>query len=110
MKSLHSISEYVWVEAIKSVPLTESQIELLSSNDPSKKEERKQLISSLSKPYKEATNEDALLANSIYENNKPSLSPENVYSFISMDLYINENKTSGILNCRIDGEHIQIRI
>lgn len=47
--------------------------------------------------------------NSLYSTIKPSLEESDTYSFIAMDVTQEGSSFWGILNCRVNGEHIQVR-
>lgn len=105
MKHLQSTTEGTWIE-IKQVKLTDEQKTLLMSRDKKDVEDKKTLVAEL-KTLREvaAKAADVKLAKAKYNEVKPTLEAEDVYHFISIDI----NDNSGILNCRINGEHKQIR-
>lgn len=47
--------------------------------------------------------------NDFYLSKKPQLEQNNTYEFIGMDITEENESFRGILNSRIDGNHIQIR-
>jgi hypothetical protein len=109
MKNLQLLEEGTWIE-LNQVEFTEAQIALLMSTNEEDKDSQKELkdeIESLSKSV--AQEEDAALAQAKYEEVKPALKETDVYQLISFDTIINEGTLSGILNCRVNGEHKQIR-
>jgi len=58
----------------------------------------------------ELTENDIRLANEAYTQNKPTLTSDDSYKLISADVLIDDDSAvSGIINCRINGEHEQIR-
>jgi len=58
----------------------------------------------------ELTENDIRLANDAYAQNKPTLTSDDSYKLISADVLIDDDSAvSGIINCRINGEHEQIR-
>lgn len=105
MKHLQSITEGTWIE-VKQVELTDEQKTLLMSRDKKDNESKKTLVAEL-KTLREAKAKaaDVKLAKAKYKEVKPTLEAEDVYQLISIDM----NDNSGILNCRINGEHKQIR-
>lgn len=109
MKKLQSTTERTWIE-LKEIELTEEQKVLLKSREESDAESIKNLIAEI-KSLREipAQENDVLLANAKYDLVKPKLKEGDVYELISMDLIINEDKSSGILNCRVNNKHKQIR-
>lgn len=58
----------------------------------------------------ELTENEIGLANEAYTQNKPQLTSDDSYQLISTDLSIDDDSViSGIINCRINGEHQQVR-
>jgi len=58
----------------------------------------------------ELTENDIRLANDAYAQNKPTLTSDDSYKLISADVLIDDDSAvSGIINCRINGEHEQVR-
>lgn len=102
MKTLHSKIEGTWVE-LKRVQLTEEQKDLLKSKD--------QKTIDYVKSQREVSAEfsDSEKAQSKYNEVKPVLGNDDTYEFIAIDLEIDEDLVSGILNFRLNGEHKQIR-
>lgn len=110
MKTLQSTIEGTWNE-IKSVPLTDEQINLLNSNDEADKEAKETLIQTIeSQRVSTPLQEDLDLAKVTYKVFKPTITDTDTYELISTDIVIDDtNKVSGILNCRVNGEHTQVR-
>lgn len=109
MKNLQSNIEGTWIELIQ-VELTEKEQTLLMSKKESDKEAKVKLLEKIKvEKEKPASKEDAELVEKLYEGIKPTLEEGQTYHLISMNVYFDENKISGILNCRINGEHKQIR-
>lgn len=103
MKQLQSTKEGTWIE-LKQVELTQEQIDLLSSTDD--KATIKTLLDEIKSLREvEAQTEDLVIANAKYNEVKPTLKETDVYELISFDI----SNNNGILNCRINGEHKQIR-
>lgn len=96
MKNLSSQVEGIWKERLEP---TASQMQTLQNGADSEKEA---VINAINIP---ASNADKATANQIYNTHKPT---EENYSLISCDLTIGE-EVRGIINCRINGEHKQIR-
>jgi hypothetical protein len=103
MKTYQSTTEGTWVEILK-VKLTEEQKAILLSDD-----DKKDLLS-LIKSQREAVVPEGKAAELIYFYNtiKPVLKETDVYQLISADL-LEATPFQGILNCRVNGEHTQIR-
>lgn len=108
MKNLKSTTEGVWVE-IKPVTLTEEQKTLLTSQEESDKEAKAVLVTELTKKS-EVTPDELTLALAIAKYNflKPVVSETGTYELIGCNMSIGD-KVTGIINCRVNGEHKQIR-
>lgn len=109
MKNLQSTIEGAWIE-IKPVTLTEKQKTLMMSQEDIDMDAKKVLIAEIKSQREVAPKKvDKDLAISKYNEVKPTLKETDTYELITMDIVINETLTSGILNCRVNGEHKQIR-
>lgn len=55
--------------------------------------------------------DDPVLAelNALYASKKPELKEGEPYEFIGMDVTIDGSESWGILNCRVNSQHTQIR-
>lgn len=106
MKKLQSTTEGTWVE-LKPIQLTTEQETIIASEDEQAKVELITLIKSQREVIAEIS--DSELAQSKYTEIKPVLKTTDNYQLISMDVTINNQNMSGILNCRVNGEHKQIR-
>ena len=105
MKNLASTTEGVWVE-IKPTILTEEQKTILQSSN---EEEKTALMAKLKEESETKPDKVALaLAVAQYNYVKPVVSKDETYEFIQCSLTLT-NTTKGILNCRVNGEHKQIR-
>lgn len=110
MKTFQSIEESVWYE-LKEVELTQAQEELLMSTDEADLEAQTELIAWIN-AEKEGEVDAAKLAelNAFYATVKPELKAEDIYKLIEIDLTEEAvSKFRGILNCRVNDEHEQIR-
>jgi fibrillarin-like rRNA methylase len=106
MKQYQSTVEGVWVE-FKSVELTDEERSILASNQQSDQEAKEQLIQSIkSRSIVLAGDEESSELTAIYNSNKPELKESNTYELISVNVDSNFN---GIINCRINGNHTQVR-
>jgi hypothetical protein len=106
MKNLQSKIEGTWIE-LKQVQLTEEQINILKSGDT---EAQTTLNLQIKKQIEGVAEEsDILISNVKYAEIKPLLRDTDVYELITIDISIDAEKTTGILNCRVNGEHKQIR-
>jgi formylmethanofuran dehydrogenase subunit E len=110
MKNYQSTTEGIWIE-ILPVQLTEEQKALMMSTKEEDKEAKKALQETI-KTQREgsvATKKKNEL-NSFYNSIKPELKEKDVYQLISVNLSEKEESNFvGILNCRVNGEHKQIR-
>lgn len=97
MAILKSNNEGVWMEQL---PISELQRGILTNGT---QEQIQQVIQEL---VVNPSNEIKQQANQIYNNHKPSALD---YEFISCNLTIDE-VVYGLINCRINGNHTQIRI
>jgi hypothetical protein len=107
MKSIQSTVENIWVEKI-SIELTDAQLEVITSETSSN--EDKQVVCDIIRNGSEQplSKSETLKVQAIYESNKPVIKETDVYEFISCDMYVGETST-GIINCRVNGEHKQVR-
>lgn len=108
MKNLQSIEEGKWIECI-SVQLTDVEKSLLESLEHS--DEKVVLIEKIKTDSKKSVSATiASKAKAKYNEIKPSLKTTDTYELISADFVFDDKDfTSGILNCRINGEHKQVR-
>jgi hypothetical protein len=109
MKKFQSLVEGTWVE-IFNVELTSAEQELLMSQNENDKNSQKDLINRV-KSARESTVTNTLsdALHQFYLSKKPVLKDGDVYQFIAIDLFESDNNYTGILNCRINEEHQQIR-
>ena len=109
MKILTSNTEGVWCSPI-AVIITEEDYELLASVNEADIV-AKTILSETLKANREnpATSEDAAEAQTVYEFHKPVLTETDTYQLIAVDLRIEGTYKNGIINCRINGDHQQIR-
>ena len=108
MENLQSINEGVWY-SISTYVLSNPEKELLNSKIVEDEEAKALLISEInSKVKKQLTTTKAKEFVLVYNSIKPTLEENDVYELISCDIS-KTDKLSGVLNCRINGEHKQIR-
>jgi regulatory protein YycI of two-component signal transduction system YycFG len=109
MKNYQSTTEGTWIELLP-VQLTEEQKTLMMSTKEEDKEAKKALQETIksqregSVPTKKKNELKAF-----YNSVKSELKEDDTYQLISIDLSEKEDKFAGILNCRVNGEHKQIR-
>ncbi len=109
MKQLQSTTENSWVE-LNNIILTDEQMSILYDMSDSNKDKRNSLQDQI-KSMRETTAllDDISAAQAIYNKNKPTIKNSDVYELISVDVFMDGTSETGIINCRINKEHIQIR-
>ena len=106
MANYNSTTEGTWFELFQ-IKLTDDQKNLLRSTDESEQEAKQQLINKIKSDQKKSvSSEKSSELTNLYNSVKPELNEGDVYELISIDVSETDN---GILNCRINGEHKQIR-
>lgn len=55
------------------------------------------------------TGEEAIVAEAMYLSKKPILEAGDIYQLIAVDVSVDGENCTGIINCRVNGEHEQIR-
>ena len=110
MKTFESIEEGLWYE-LKEVQLTQEQEELLNSQNPEDIKAQSELVKLIQEEIKgKVSAEKAAELNAFYLNVKPELGQQDIYKLIEIDLTEEVGGVfRGILNCRVNGEHKQIR-
>jgi len=109
MKNLESTTEGVWIELL-SVQLTTDQEALLLSQSEADRDAQQALMQQIKMQSETpAQAVDAALAQSKYLEVKPPLEEHDTYQLIAVNLSISENIIFGIINFRINGNHMQIR-
>jgi len=108
MKNFQLKKDGVWVELL-NIEMTEEQKNILVSDID---EEAKRIL--LEEIYSEkevlVAEDKAAELDLFYDTIKPSLKESEVYELIALDLVETNEKTYfGILNCRVNDKHIQIR-
>jgi hypothetical protein len=109
MITLFSTTEGQWTQRVK-VELTEAQKTLIASTSDSDKEAKRALMTEIkTQSQKPAETADAAKAQAKYVEVKPTLTENDTYQLIAMDTTITGDTVRGILNCRDNGDHKQIR-
>jgi hypothetical protein len=110
MKNFQSTTEGTWIELLQ-VKLTQEQTTLLSSTNEEDIETKNILLQETKSQKKDVINESKVLSlTNFYNTVKPVLKETDTYELISADLLEKvEGVFIGILNCRVNGEHKQIR-
>jgi hypothetical protein len=109
MKNLQSIEEGTWKEIVQ-VELTKAEEFLLESNEQMDIEAKEALNAKILKDKeKPASKADAKMANDFYATIKPELKEGDEYKFLVMNMFVDGDNKIGILNCRVNEDHKQIR-
>ena len=109
MKNIQSTTEGTWIE-LASVEFTEAEQTLLISTKEEDLESKAELIAEIkTKREKALSTEEVETATSIYNSFKPALQESDEYQLISVDMTLSNETGTGIINCRVNGEHKQIR-
>jgi type II secretory ATPase GspE/PulE/Tfp pilus assembly ATPase PilB-like protein len=109
MKNLTSKVEGSWCNPIVT-ELTEEQKRLLQSVEEVDEVAKSELLETLKENRENPANtEDSDEAQTVYELHKPVLEQTDTYQLIAVDLSIDSFRKTGIINCRINGVHKQIR-
>jgi hypothetical protein len=109
MKNLESTIEGIWNETTV-VRSTERDRKLIEAIRDAKYADVLELTKDIvPTTLVEASEEDSSVAKDIYLKNKPELKGDDTYQLISASITIDGDKSRGIINARLNGEHIQIR-
>ena len=107
MKNYISQEEGVWFSLVNYTPTEEQSLILktipATEEDAILKTETLESVKSASREEVSTQEKDELVA--LYNDHKPLLKEGDVYVFIDM----NVSGKNGILNCKVNGEHKQIR-
>ena len=108
-RDIMSDEEGVWF-ILNKIELTKEEMDLIKNQD-SDNEHKKELLERIKLNKKTpAIQEDSDLAQSIYLENKPELKEGDKYRLLSASITLRDNKlVGGLINCRINGNHNQIR-
>jgi len=108
MEIFQSTIENKWVK-INKIEVSETEQELLRSTNEEDKVAKLELMQTIkSKRYTNLTTTKSKEFVDLYNKVKPVLKETDNYQLISMDVS-KTDKLLGILNCRINGEHKQVR-
>lgn len=109
MKNLQSHIEGEWFE-ITTTPYTAEELSILENDiDENKEAIEAIIINNRDNSKISASQEDIILANNAYLKNRPIIPQGKEYSLINAFFTLNGLIVTGIINCRIDEEHKQIR-
>lgn len=108
MENFQSTIEGEWVK-VNSIVLTSSEKALLASTNEEDTAAKKELVQEIkSKKHTTLTETESSLFVILYNKVKPVLKKTDAYELIACNVY-KSNKLSGLLNCRVNGEHLQVR-
>lgn len=109
MKNFEKIGDGAWTRNIVPV-LTEAQRTLLTSKEEADAIAKAEVNAYIASNMRaEATAEEVTALDAAYEANKPVVKEGNTYSFIHCVISLKDDKATGLINCRVNGEHIQVR-
>lgn len=110
MKRLVSFKEGVWSEEVPYKVSEEDRV--LLSDLSTDRQVRQEVVERIkSERYKDAPKGYITKAEEFYNSIKPEIKEGDEYRFIHMSINFNDGKTVafGLLNCRLNGKHIQNR-
>lgn len=116
MKVYNSIEEGVWTTPNK-YPITSEEIALLNAEETEENKEAKDALKATiveylkTNPTLVVTEDELVVLNNLYGQNKPELTEEEVYQLIDAAIFKTQNQEgddiySGIINCRVIKEEV----
>lgn len=109
MKVIQSTLETIWKEIVKIELTSEEQTLIFSTNEENEVAKKALIDRVKSERELELDVETSAIAQAIYEANKPTLKSTDTYQLIAVNMQLEGNAGTGIINCRVNGEHRQIR-
>lgn len=106
MKNLTCVVEGIWKEDTY-IELSIEEKEILVSGTDEEKKVVTDKIEVFVVPIYEGV--EAAVAEATYQSNKPILGDGDVYQLIAVDISVDGDICTGIINCRVNGEHKQVR-
>ena len=106
MKNIQSTIEGIWTE-LNQVVLSKDQKVILEGKDQNAIKELQDTLKSQREVP--AQDSDISICQAKYLSIKPILTNTDVYQLIAINVNLDAENCSGILNCRVNGEHKQIR-
>lgn len=111
--NLTSTVEGTWNEVIL-ISLTDEQKTLLASTASTDQDAKETLLKQITSNRLENVTDAATIAaaSAAYTKLKPALSASDIYQLIACDVSLDDNLVvqNSILNCRVNGQHIQLRL
>lgn len=109
MKNYQSTQEGLWVELLNP-DLTQEMVLVKELIEEKRFDALKELQEAIRLQREDpVTVEKSEELTQFYLTKKPSVPEGKAYQLISMDVTDSGDTLNGILNCRVDGEHIQVR-
>ena len=109
MKVIQSTVETIWKEIVKVELTSEDKILMLSTNKEDEVAKKALIDRVKSERELELDVETSATAQAIYESKKPTLKENDTYQLIAVDMQLEGEVGKGIINCRVNEEHRQIR-
>lgn len=109
MKVIQSKLETIWKEIVKVELTAEEKSLILSTNEEDEVAKKALMDRVKSERELELDVETSTIAQAIYESKKPTLKSTDTYQLIAVDMQLEEEVGTGIINCRVNEEHRQIR-
>lgn len=109
MRQYQSKEEGVWSEIV-AVALTEEQKNILSNRNQHPPQTVRAVLDVFRQQMLGPVHEEmSQLLTTFYNTKKPEINESDTYQLIAIDINEDQGDFTGILNCRVNGEHIQIR-
>ena len=109
MKVIQSTVETIWKEIVKIELTSEEQTLIFSTNEENEVAKKALIDRVKSERELELDVETSAIAQAIYEANKPTLKSTDTYQLIAVNMQLEGEVGTGIINCRVNEEHIQVR-
>lgn len=109
MKNYQSTQEGTWVEILNPDLTQEHKLmqELIEEGKHDAIKELQDAIRVQREGTVDSKKESEL--NALYQTHKPTIEEGVAYQLIAMEVFETKDGFGGILNCRVNGEHIQVR-
>jgi hypothetical protein len=106
MKHIETTDGINWKQ-INNVAITQEQIDILKDVES---EAASALRAELNaNRYTVLSAEESVVAKAKYDELKPEVKETDQYQLIAVNMMMDGDATSGIINCRVNGDHKQIR-
>ena len=109
MRQYQSKEEGVWSE-ILPVALTEEQENILSNRNQHSPQTVRAVLDAFRQQMPGPVHEEmSQLLTTFYSTKKPQINETDTYKLIAIDINEDQGDFNGILNCMVNGEHVQVR-